>query len=103
VSKCVSIILNREIINVEAPKYGAKKDLIILYASEEILLTAEKNSKWVKFPKVSNTKIRRDKVVESGIAPGGAITACFSMNRVQVKRDCGDTSGCENSWRKATF
>jgi len=59
---CVSIILKRGIMNMKAPKYGARRSLIILYAFIGTLSTTEKNSKWVKLAKVSNTKVRRDKV-----------------------------------------
>jgi hypothetical protein len=49
-------------MNMKAPKYSARRSLIILYAFIGTLSTTEKNSKWVELAKVSNTKVRRDKV-----------------------------------------
>ena len=70
-----------------------RRTLIILYAFNENLSTTEKNSKWVEFPKESNTKVRRDKVGESGIARvGQSPPARSSKIRGQAKRDYGEVT-----------
>jgi hypothetical protein len=44
-----------------------RRTLKILYAFMRILSTTEENGKYVKFAKVPNTKVRRDKVLGNGI------------------------------------